>query len=88
MRKSRFWIAWLAGNVIWLFGAPLLLGFWLSVSDPAQVANGAATSPPRDSPQILMAGFVMFVVAVAILVNAIWGVVALLRRRRRKGEGR
>ena len=71
MRKSRFWLAWAAGNVAWLFGAPLLLGLWLSASEPAQVASAAGTSPPRDSPQILMAGFVMFVVAVSILVNAI-----------------
>jgi hypothetical protein len=83
MRKSRFWLAWGAGSVIWLFGAPLLL--WLSASEPAQVMNGVGTSPPRDSPQILMAGFVMFVVAVAILVNVTWGVVALVRRWRRKG---
>jgi hypothetical protein len=85
MRKSRFWLAWGAGNVIWLFGAPLLLGLWLSASEPAQVANAAGTLPPRDSPQILMAGFVMFVVAIAILVNLTWGVVALVRRWRRKG---
>jgi len=86
MVKSRFWIAWLAGNVTWLFGAPLLLGLWLSASETAQVASAAGTSPPRDSPQILMAGFVIFVVVAAILVNATWGVVALVRRRRRKGS--
>jgi membrane protein implicated in regulation of membrane protease activity len=84
MRKSRFWLAWGAGNLIWLFGAPLLLGIWISASEPAQVVNGVGASSPRDSPQILMAGFVLFVVAVAILVNATWGVVALARRRRRQ----
>jgi hypothetical protein len=84
MRRSRFWLAWAAGNLTWLFGAPLLLGLWLSASEPAQVASAAGPSPARDSPQILMAGFVMFVVAVALLVNAVWGVVALVRRRRRR----
>jgi hypothetical protein len=43
--------------------------FWL--------AGTAGTSPPRDSPQILIAG--------ALLVNFTWGVVALVRRRWRKG---
>ncbi len=88
MRKSRFWLAWAAGNVAWLFGAPLLLGLWLSASEPTQVASAAGTSPPRDSPQILMAGFVMFVVAVAVLVNVTWGVVALVRRWRERLKSR
>jgi hypothetical protein len=81
MRKSTFWVAWLAGNLMWLFGAPVLLAVWVSAQE---AASGVTTSGQRDSPQILMAGFIIFNVAAVILVNAIWGIVAMMKRRRRK----
>jgi hypothetical protein len=81
MRKSTFWVTWLAGNLTWLFGAPVLLALWLSAQEAAGSVN---TSGERDSPQILMAGFILFNVAAVILVNVAWGMVAVIRRRRRK----
>jgi hypothetical protein len=83
MRKSRFWIAWAVGNLTWLVGAPFLLSLWVTADE---LASGAAISSERDSPKILMAGFVMLNAAVVLLVNVTWGVVALVRRRRRKGS--
>ena len=81
MRKSTFWIVWLAANLTWLFGAPVLLAALLS---GLEASSRAATSGERDSPKILMAGFIMLNVAAVILVNAAWGIVALMKRRRRK----
>jgi len=83
MRKSRFWVAWAVGNLTWLVGAPFLLSLWVTADE---LASGAATSGERDSPQILMAGFVMLNATVVLLVNVTWGVVALIKRRRRKGN--
>jgi hypothetical protein len=81
VRKSTFWVAWLAGNLAWLVGAPVLLALWISAEEVATIAT---TSGERDSPKILMAGFVMLNVAAVILANVTWGIVALIRRRRRK----
>ena len=81
MRKPTFWVAWLAANLTWVFGAPVLLAVLLSVQE---ASGGAASSGEGDSPKILMAGFIMFNVAAVILVNATWGIVALMKRRRRK----
>ncbi|MEI7703788.1 MAG: hypothetical protein WCK73_04235 [Deltaproteobacteria bacterium] len=79
MRRTKFWIGWLVCNLAWFFGAPILLGLLL---------EAVGTKSEGDSPKILVAGFVLFNGAILLLVNVTWGVVAVIRRRRRKGTAR